>query len=215
MDSKRKITFNEAYNFISQYYYEKNTKEEEAYYHETIFKNLIHLTYNSEHRKTIKKTDKNEESSIYWLILLVFPMLKDKLTSSKIDLGYKYSSLYDLILLIKGKEEIKLSDVKDIMNIFMKASLLTVFKSIYIESQKHILAPELKKDLDKKSSSIFVEALVESYMRDNLFKKEEKIGEDKTILEKDLHMYIPAETLFFSELLASFNEYVLNLKTNK
>jgi hypothetical protein len=215
MDSKRKITFNEANNFISEYYYKKNTKEQEAYYHETIFKNLIKLIYNSEHRRTIKKTDKNEESSIYWLILLVFPLLKDKLTSSKIDLGYKYSSLYDLIVLIKGKEEIKLSDVKDIMNIYMKASLLAVFKSIYIESQNHILAPELKKDIDKKSSYVFVEPVVESYLRDNLYNKEQKMEEDRIIIEKDLHMLIPAEMLFFSELLSSFNEYATNVKSSK
>lgn len=208
----KKVTFSEAFNFVLLYFFEKNSKDENTVYHENLFKNLIKLVFKTEQKKSIKKGD--DEFSIYWLILLVFPLLKDKMKNNKIELSEKYSYLYELLILIKGKDEITYSELKEIMTIYMKGSLFSIFKSIYNESQNHILAPDLKKDLEKNNKSIFVETFIDSFIKNHIFNKDEKIEKDRIILEIDLVRYIPPETLFFPELLMSFNEYVENSNQN-
>ena len=190
----------DALGYLSKNFYDENHSNPFSDYHFTIFKNLLKLIYKGD---TSHKSKENH--SIYWLILLIFPLMKPKIDNHKIDVNGTYANLFELIQLIMGSSEITCDDIEKIITVYLKGSLFVIFSSIYTQQLNHIINEELSNDLNHNKKLIYTEKNVDSFIN-HLF----PINQNPCQIINGVEMIkiIKKEILSFRGILIEFNDYL-------
>ena len=204
-DGSNKTIYLEAFNYLTQNFYDNHHSNNFSDYHEAIFKNLLKLIYKGD---TSQKSKENH--SIYWLILLIFPLIKPKIDNQTIDLNDTYANLFELIRLIKGSPQITYEDIKEIITVYLKGSLFVIFSSTYTQQLKHIINAELSNDINYNKESFYTEKNIDAFINHQF-----PINADPSQTINELEgfiMIIKKEILFFKDILLEFNDYMKDIR---
>jgi hypothetical protein len=206
-NTKKTANIIEAQGFIASKFLDSTSLN--YGYQETILKDLLLLVY---------KSDRNDQASdvqsIYWPILLLFPILKEDLDNRKVDVNDKFSKLFQLIYLVcGGNKDVNYYDLKEKIPIYLKGLIHTIFKAVHTESKKHILSVDLSKDFEYYKKNIFTEQNVNSFIQEKFIKKNINVDDKELITKENIGLYLFNEMLFFSDLRQMFYDFV-NLTKN-